>query len=215
MRVRQPTSVALAGPDRRLGAGEAMSLTVKRATHPDNSPWPPLHKLAPMETYAPTSASDDLLLLLDRNQLPYDIVEHEPVFTIEDALAATPEIDGIKTKNVFLRDAKGTRHFLVIVPHDVRLDIPALGRTLESSKLSMGSPDRLQRHLGVSPGAVSVFALVNDRDGAVELIFDERVWKADKVQAHPLRNTATVAIGRDALMAFLALTGHEPRAIRL
>ena len=168
-----------------------------------------------MHTDAPTSASDDLLLLLDRNQLPYEIVEHEPVFTIADALAATPEIGGIKTKNVFLRDGKGTRHFLVIVPHDLRLDLAVLARTLEASKLSMGSPDRLQRHLGVSPGAVSVFALVNDRDRAVELVVDQRVWRADKVQAHPLRNTATVAITHAALAAFLALTGHSPRVVEL
>jgi Ala-tRNA(Pro) deacylase len=167
-----------------------------------------------MQTDTTTSDSDDLLLLLDRNNLPYDIVEHEPVFTIEDALAATPEVGGIKTKNVFLRDAKGTRHFLVVVPHDVRLDLAALARTLEASKLSMGSADRLQRHLGVSPGAVSVLALVNDRGRAVELVVDRRVWQADKVQAHPLRNTATLAIDRDALAAFLALTGHAPRLIQ-
>ena len=168
-----------------------------------------------MQTDVLTSPCDDLLLLLDRNELPYDIVEHVPVFTMSDALAATPERAGIKTKNVFLRDAKGTRHFLVIVPHDVRLDLSALAQKLGSSKLSMGSPDRLQRHLGVSPGAVSVFALVNDRSRAVELVFDERVWQSDKVQAHPLRNTATLAIDRHALAAFLALTGHEAKVFEL
>jgi Ala-tRNA(Pro) deacylase len=168
-----------------------------------------------MTTDVSTSPADELLLLLDRNRLPYDIVEHEPVFTIADALAATPEIGGIKTKNVFLRDAKGTRHFLVIVPHDVRLDLSALAKTLDSSKLSMGSADRLQRCLGVTPGAVSVFALVNDRDHAVALVFDERVWQADKLQAHPLRNTATVAIDRQALAGFLALTGHVPKVIQV
>jgi Ala-tRNA(Pro) deacylase len=168
-----------------------------------------------MTTDVSTSASDELLLLLDRNQLPYDIVEHEPVFTIADALAATPEIDGIKTKNVFLRDAKGTRHFLVIVPHDVRLDLQSLAKTLESSKLSMGSPDRLLRHLGVTPGAVSVFALANDQERAVELVFDQRVWQAEKLQAHPLRNTATVSIDRHALAGFLALTGHVPKVIQV
>ena len=168
-----------------------------------------------MDTDISTSASDELLLLLDRNQLGYEIVEHEAVLTIADALAAAPRIGGIKTKNVFLRDAKGTRHFLVVVPHDVRLDLPALAGRLQASKLSMGSPDRLQRHLGVLPGAVSVLALVNDRDRAVELVFDERVWKADRIQAHPLRNTATLALKQAALVAFLALTGHEPRVIRL
>ena len=167
-----------------------------------------------MQTESSTSACDDLLLLLDRNKLPYEIVEHEPVYTIEDALAATPEIGGIKTKNVFLRDAKGTRHFLVVVPHDLRLDLAALARTLNASKLSMGSADRLARHLGVSTGAVSVLALVNDRGRAVELVVDRRVWQADKVQAHPLRNTATLAIERTALAAFLALTGHTPTLIQ-
>jgi Ala-tRNA(Pro) deacylase len=168
-----------------------------------------------MQSDASTSASSDLLLLLDRNELPYDLVEHEPVFTVADALAATPEIDGIKTKNVFLRDAKGTRHFLVIVPHDVRLDLPALAQTLGVSKLSMGSADRLQRHLGVAPGAVSVLALVNDRGRAVELVIDRRVAQAGKVQAHPLRNTATIALDQAALAVFLALTGHSPRVIAL
>ncbi|WP_205833291.1 prolyl-tRNA synthetase associated domain-containing protein [Azohydromonas caseinilytica] len=153
--------------------------------------------------------------MLDRNQLPYDIAEHEPVFTIADALAAAPDIDGFKTKNVFLRDAKGTRHFLVIVPHDMRLDLQALARTLESTKLSMGSAERLQRYLGVTPGAVSVFALLNDKGRAVELVFDQRVWDAQKLQAHPLRNTATVAIDRQALAGFLALTGHVPKVIQI
>jgi Ala-tRNA(Pro) deacylase len=168
-----------------------------------------------MQTDESTSASTELLLLLGRSNLSYDIVEHEPVFTIEDALAATPEIGGIKTKNVFLRDAKGARHFLVVVPHDVRLDLSNLARKLEATKLSMGSPDRLQRHLGVSPGAVSVLALINDRDRAVELVVDQRVWRADKVQAHPLRNTATIALDHPALAGFLALTGHEPRVMAL
>ncbi|MDZ5456208.1 prolyl-tRNA synthetase associated domain-containing protein [Azohydromonas lata] len=167
-----------------------------------------------MTTDVMTSSSQELLLLLDRNQLRYDIVEHEPVFTIADALAATPALDGIKTKNVFLRDAKGARHFLVIVPHDVRLDLPALATTLGTSKLSMGSADRLQRVLGITPGAVSVFCLVNDKDRAVELVIDERVWQAEKVQAHPLRNTATVAMDRQSLAGFLALTRHVPTIVQ-
>ena len=159
------------------------------------------------------AAADELLQMLDRHGLPYDIAEHEPVFTIADALAAAPEIDGFKTKNVFLRDAKGTRHFLAVVPHDVRLDLSALAATLGTSKLSMGSPDRLLRHLGVTPGAVSVFALVHDRAHAVELLVEERVWQAGKIQAHPLRNTATVAMSHESLVGFLALTGHAPRVI--
>ncbi|MFD2270768.1 YbaK/EbsC family protein [Undibacterium arcticum] len=117
-------------------------------------------------------------------------------------MAAVPPIDGVKTKNVFLRDAKGNRHILVVVPHDRRVDLLALARVLPSTKLSMGSPERLQRHLGVTPGAVSVFSLVNDSAAAVELILDEEIWHAERVQGHPLRNTATVSISHAALATF-------------
>ncbi|NDY91777.1 prolyl-tRNA synthetase associated domain-containing protein [Ideonella livida] len=160
---------------------------------------------------APTS--EDLLRLLAEHGIAYDLVEHEAVFTIAEALAATPEIGGIKTKNVFLRDGKGVRHFLVVVPHDVRLDLPGLAAQLGVAKLSMGSADRLLRHLGVTPGAVSVFALLHDRARAVELVLDERVHQADALQAHPLRNTATVALGRAGLDRFLNLTGHSARVL--
>jgi Ala-tRNA(Pro) deacylase len=156
---------------------------------------------------------DELIALLNRHGLAFERVEHIPVFTIDEALAATPSLPGIKTKNVFLRDAKGQRHFLVIVPHDRRLDLSALAKVLATSKLSMGSADRLLRTLGITPGAVSVFALVNDREQVVEVVLDEAVWQAAEVQAHPLVNTATVAIGHDALVRFLAVTGHSPRVV--
>lgn len=144
-----------------------------------------------------------------------EAVEHAAVFTIEEALAAVPHLGGVKTKNVFVRDGKGQRHILVIVPHDRRVDMAELARQLPASKLSMASPERLQRHLGVTPGAVSIFAVINDRDNAVELVIDEAVWAAEKVQGHPLRNTATVAVPHAALVAFLAHTGHAPHVMRV
>ncbi|MES2259450.1 MAG: prolyl-tRNA synthetase associated domain-containing protein [Pseudomonadota bacterium] len=157
------------------------------------------------------TVDDGLMDLLERAGWDGDMVEHVAVYTIDEALAAVPHLDGIKTKNVFIRDAKGTRHLLLIVPHDKRIDLPELARHLPSSKLSMGSAQRLELHLGVTPGAVSVFAVANDRAGAVELIIDEAIWQAEKVQAHPLRNTATVAIAHAALEAFLENVGHVPR----
>lgn len=166
-----------------------------------------------MDLETTSCSADDLLRTLEEQNLAYEMVEHVPVFTIEDALKATPSLAGIKTKNVFLRDTKGARHFLVIVPHDKRLDLAALAGALSTSKLSMGSPDRLQRYLGVSPGAVSVFALINDAARAVELVIDAQVWAAEKVQAHPLRNTATVSLPHQALEAFLSMTGHVPTVI--
>lgn len=156
-----------------------------------------------------------LLDLFVEQKWDYEAVEHDAVYTIDEALAAVPHLGGIKTKNVFVRDGKGQRHILVIVPHDRRVDMAELGRQLPATRLSMASPDRLQRHLGVTPGAVSIFAVMNDTENAVELVIDEAVWAAEKVQGHPLRNTATVAVSHATLEAFLAHTGHEPRVMRV
>lgn len=167
-----------------------------------------------MDTSA-AAVEDGLLDLFLQQGWDYEAVEHAAVFTIDEALAAVPHLDGIKTKNVFVRDGKGLRHILVIVPHDRRVDMAELARQLPATKLSMGSPDRLQRHLGVTPGAVSIFAVINDTQKAVELVVDEAVWAAEKVQGHPLRNTATVVITHATLEAFLAHTGHAPRVMKV
>src|SRR5450830_287680 len=130
----------------------------------------------------------------------YTLVEH-------------PAVSGLMVKNLFVRDEKGRRHFLVIVPFDKRIDLVALGRLLTASKLSMASPERLLQHLGITPGSVSLFALIHDGAQAVELVLDQAVWEADSVQAHPLRNTATVALSHAGLARFLAHTGHVPRIV--
>ena len=148
------------------------------------------------------SEAGSLLDLFSQQKWAWEAVEHAPVFTIDEALAAVPHLGGVKTKNVFVRDGKGQRHILVIVPHDRRVDMAELGR-------------QLQRHLGVTPGAVSIFAVINDTQNAVEVVVDEAVWKADKVQGHPLRNTATLAVPHATLEAFLAHTGHTPRVMRV
>jgi Ala-tRNA(Pro) deacylase len=159
--------------------------------------------------------ADALLPVFARLELDYQMVEHPPVYTIEEALALVPPVDGVKTKNVYVRDAKGTRHFLVVVAHDKRLDLAALASVLRSSKLSMGSAERLQNRLGVTPGAVSVFSLANDTAGLVELIIDEKIWRAERVQGHPLRNTATVSISHASLETFLAHISHRPTVMQV
>ena len=145
----------------------------------------------------------------------HTLVEHPAVHTIEEALVHVPPMPGLMVKNLFLRDEKGRRHFLVIVPFDKRVDLAALGRLLPASKLSMASPGRLQRHLGITPGSVSLFALLHDSAQAVELVLDQAVWEAAAVQAHPLRNTATVALPHAGLVRFLAHTGHVPRTVQV
>ena len=139
--------------------------------------------------------------------------EHPAVMTVEESERLVPKLPGAKTKNLFLRDRKGLRHFLVTVPHDVPVDLAALGDALGVGRLSFASPERLLKHLGLTPGAVSLLGLVNDESGAVEFVIDRSLWEADAVQAHPLVNTATMVVAHADLERFLAATGHAPRVI--
>lgn len=152
---------------------------------------------------------------LDLSGHDYRLAEHPAVHTIAEALSCPPALPGLMCKNIFVRDAKGRRHFLVIVPCDKRIDLLALGQLLQTSRLGMASPERLLQHLGVTPGSVSVLALLHDQAHAVELVLDQAVWDAPQVQAHPLRNTATIAMPHAAMAAFLAHTGHVPRVLEV
>ena len=133
--------------------------------------------------------------------------------TVEESLRHVPKLPGSKTKNLFLRDKKARRHFLVSVPHDIAVDIDALGAMLGVSGVGFASAERLQRYLGVTPGSVSLLALVNDEALAVELVIDRALWEADAVHAHPLVNTATMVLPHADLERFLAATRHVPRVI--
>ena len=141
--------------------------------------------------------------------------EHPAVMTVEESERLVPKLPGAKTKNLFLRDRKGKRHFLVTAAHDQAIRLDALGELLGTGRLSFASPERLQEHLGLLPGAVSLLGLVNDPSGAVEFIIDRSLWDADAVQAHPLVNTATMVIPHASLERFLSATGHLPRVIEL
>lgn len=139
--------------------------------------------------------------------------EHPPVMTVEESLRLVPKFPGAKTKNLFLRDKKGRRHFLVTVPHDKAVDIDALADAIGVNGLGFGSEERLSKYLGIKPGSVSLLALVNDEARAVELVLDKALWDAEAVHAHPLVNTATMVIPHADLERFLAATGHQPRVL--
>ncbi len=139
--------------------------------------------------------------------------EHPPVMTVAESERLVPRLPGAKTKNLFLRDKKGLRHFLVTLRHDRTVDNMVLGVMLDAGRLGFASPERLQRHLGVAPGAVSLLALCNDAQGAVEFVIDEALWTAPSVQAHPLVNTATMILTHADLERFLAATGHVPTVL--
>jgi Ala-tRNA(Pro) deacylase len=140
-------------------------------------------------------------------------IEHPPVMTVEESQRLVPPMPGAKTKNLFLRNKKGARHLLVTVSHDLAVDLDALGAQLGIGRLGFASAERLMKYLGVTPGSVSLLALVNDTAHAVDFIIDRRLWNADAVHAHPLVNTATLVIPHAQLERFLVATGHSARVI--
>ena len=155
----------------------------------------------------------DFYQFLADNQIDYERHDHPPVFTVADVERLVPTLQAVKTKSLFLRDKKGRRHFLVAVPAQKRVNIKALGAVMGSGHLSFGSPDRLKKYLGVDSGSVTVLATINDPEHAVELIFDEVLWKEEVFQFHPLVNTSTLVISRENLKRFFELTGHAVRLL--
>ena len=154
-----------------------------------------------------------VLEFLGKNSIAYQRCDHPAVYTCEEADRIVPDLPGTRTKNLFLRDRKGTRHFLAIVRPEQKVDLKALSDRLATGRLSMASPERLAKHLGVSPGAVSLLALLHDRNGAVEVLVEKTVWAASHLLVHPMVNTATLVLAHDAVQRILEITGHEPVVI--
>ena len=124
-----------------------------------------------------------------------------------------PESGAARTKNLFMRDRRGKRHLLLVTLCSKAVSIAAFAEISGADRLSFASPERLMNHLGVEPGSVTVLGLVNDARHAVELFIDADVWSAPSLHAHPLRNDATLVLSHDALVRFLAATGHQPRVV--
>ncbi len=157
----------------------------------------------------------DIYEFLETNNLKYERHDHPAVYTVAESKELSPELEGASTKNLFLRDKKGTRHFLVTVPEDKKVDLKALSVVLEASKLSFASPERLKTHLGIEPGSVSILALVNDPEQKVEAYIDQDIWQSDSILCHPLINTSTLVVPREDMKIFLEKTGHGVRLIQL
>jgi Ala-tRNA(Pro) deacylase len=142
-------------------------------------------------------------------------LEHDPVFTVEEAKRLRGQLPGGHTKNLFLRNKKG-RMWLVVCLEDRAIDLKALGEQLESGRLSFGSADRLMTYLGVVPGAVTPFAAINDTQGQVRVMLDGRMLEAfDRLNFHPLDNAMTTGIAPGDLVRFLEAVDHPPARLEL
>ena len=158
---------------------------------------------------------NDLFQLLDELQIAVTTVDHPPLFTVQESQALRGTIPGAHTKNLFLKDKKG-RYFLLTVAEDAEVDLKSVHKVIGASgRVSFGSSERLMELLGVSPGSVTVFGLINDADGAVTMVLDAALMENATINAHPLSNDATTSIARDDLVRFVRETGHEPLTLNL
>jgi Ala-tRNA(Pro) deacylase len=155
---------------------------------------------------------DDLMQRLTSRGIQTTTVEHQPVFTVEESDTVNRSLPGGHTKNLFFKDAKG-RLWLVVADAHLKLDLKALPAKIGSAKLSFGKPDLLMEVLGVTPGSVTALALINDVERRVSVVIDRSLMAHTVINCHPLTNTATTAIGRDDLIAFIKATGHEPMIV--
>ena len=158
---------------------------------------------------------DELMQFLDELNIKVNTIRHAPVFTVAEAQDLRGQIPGAHTKNLFLKDKKDN-FFLVTVDEDAEVDLKTIhGKIGAASRVSFGKPEKLLEYLGLVPGAVSVFGVINDRQHNVKVVLDEELMQHDILNAHPLSNDATTSIGRDDLLMFLKATGHEPLVLKI
>lgn len=152
---------------------------------------------------------EQLFSYLDRLGIEHTTVGHAPLYTVADAKRLRGGLVGGHSKNLFLKNKKG-RMWLVVVDEDEQVDLDVLADSLASKRLSFGSAERLNRYLGVIPGAVTPLALVNDTDHLVTAVVSRRLLRQDPLNFHPLVNDRTTTISAHDLGRFLHATGHDP-----
>ena len=155
---------------------------------------------------------EDLFGRLDALGIETSTVEHPPVFTVEEAKALRGEIAGCHTKNLFLRNKKG-KMWLLVCMEDRPIDLKELAGRLDAGRLSFGSADRLAQYLGVIPGAVTPFAILNDKTNSVRVVVDNAILGRDPLNFHPLDNAQTTTIDADDLLKFLDAEGHQAQVL--
>lgn len=174
-----------------------------------NLPLPPSDSNESADRAGGPASASDLISLLEQLGIPYRHYHHPPVFTVEEAQHYCKDFPGAHIKNLFLRNKPG-KMWLVTARDTQLLDLKRLGEQLGAGRLSFGSPERLMAFLGVIPGAVTPFAVINDHQHTVQPVLDRSLLEAEWINAHPLRNDQTLAIApRDLLRVFTQL-GFQP-----
>ena len=151
----------------------------------------------------------ELYALFDEMHITFQYVEHPPTPTIEDTRKYWTNLEGKHCKNIFLRNHKGNKHYLVVLDCDKSIDMHDLEHRLGEGKLSFASPERMMKYLGLKPGSVSPFGLINDVDHSVIVFFDANLQQADRLAFHPNDNRASLSVSREDLMRFMQRMGNR------
>jgi len=147
--------------------------------------------------------------------ISFELYKHPPVPTVEEAQPYWKEIDSVHCKNLFFRNHKGNRHYLVILDHRRQLNIRDLEQRLKQGKISFASPERMERYLGLTAGSVSAFGIINDQENQVHLFIDEALQSAERISFHPNENNATLVITFASFLRFLESSGNSYEFIEL
>jgi Ala-tRNA(Pro) deacylase len=154
----------------------------------------------------------ELMKFLENLGISTDTFDHEPVFTVEEAQKVHGNISGGHCKNLFCKDEKGVL-WLIVALEDSRIDLKAAKDKIGSKRLTFGKPELLFEVLGIEPGSVTPFSLINDKALRVNVILDEAMMKHEKLNFHPLKNDATTTIAAADLLSFIKACGHAPRIV--
>ncbi len=157
----------------------------------------------------PPATRSDVMRVLDDLAISYQSYDHVAVFTVDEAEKIERDIPGTHCRNLFLKDHKG-RMFLLSLRNRTSINLKKLQIALGSGRLSFGSPERLYQYLGVTPGSVCAFAIMNDHSGAVTLVLEQEMMNDPIITFHPLINTGTVALSPADVVRFAHAYGHEP-----
>jgi Ala-tRNA(Pro) deacylase len=157
---------------------------------------------------------EDLFQRLGQLGITTKTVDHPAVFTVAESDALEQQFPGGHTKNLFLKDAKD-RLYLVIARSHTQIDLKTLHKLIGAARLSFGKPDLLMEVLGVPPGSVTAFSLINDGNRRVSVVVDAALMQYDTINCHPLVNTATTNIPRDELLRFIRACGRDPQIVAL
>jgi Ala-tRNA(Pro) deacylase len=155
---------------------------------------------------------EDLFQILQKLEIEYKLHHHAPIFTVEEGEPLKAAIPGLHCRNLFLADKKKTM-FLVVAANETQVYLKTLESRLGCARLSFGSADRLWRALGIRPGSVCPFTVVNDTEHCVQVILDGLMMRAPLVCYHPLDNRMTIGLSPAGLLRFFEYTGHQPQIL--